>query len=46
MDQETLEGLARRDGIEPATEEELEFTLTLLNGLHSLVGTRWEVLRW
>ena len=41
-----IDSIARLDGIEPPTREGLENTLMKLNGLKTLEGTLWDVLRW
>jgi hypothetical protein len=41
-----LDELAARDGIDPPTHIGLEETLMKLNGLDSMIGTAWEVIRW
>jgi hypothetical protein len=43
---EYIDKIAYLDGIEPPTREGLEKTLLELNGLKTLEGTQWEVIRW
>lgn len=40
------EAFAELDGIVPATREGLESTLKALNGLDTIEGVEWEVIRW
>lgn len=42
----SVDSLAYHDGIDPPTQEGLEATLKKLNGLASIEGVIWEVIRW